>query len=600
MNLFLRKASIPFAAMLALTGCTDDKYDLDDLDTTSQIPINDVVLPVNLEAIRLDDVIELSDNDNIVEATEAGGKKIYAFDKRGKITTDDVVIDAIEVTAEEVESTSAMLTRNDAETATLSDAVAYDMAHMTSQFSYSAANVDEAVETIDFIETVEPMLFNVTLGVPANVAADGVRMKDMKLHFPPGLYMTDGTPAHSTAGTYDPATGIVTVADHASAGGHSVTIEVEAYRCDMNANGVTIGSDRRLTFTGDLEVLDEGWLIVTPSAGASLPAAVGCTGDYSLSHFFVRNFDGRINYTVDGIDIEPITFDDLPDFLKSDQTQIFLANPQIYITARNNTADYQTSAGAAISLTSYFSNNSERNELSDAFVMGYDLGPDKIYNIVLSPDGQQTVPQPEFADNIHKYTYAGLSDVLAAEGTPAGLPDRIEVELEDPRFFGDAKRFPVEVPGLDPSEYTIEGLNGEYTMFAPLAFDPETRIIYSKIDDGWESEDLDGLSITRMKLRAHATTTIDMNVVLTVYALDANGNKMGRSLPVTLPPMADTDIEMIVEATAESPIKALDGVEYHAVVSNEKDGHTTPLGPDETIDLTGIKVNIDGSYTKDF
>ncbi len=39
------------SAVVGLTGCVDDKYDLSDIDTTTRIQVNDLVLPVNIDAV---------------------------------------------------------------------------------------------------------------------------------------------------------------------------------------------------------------------------------------------------------------------------------------------------------------------------------------------------------------------------------------------------------------------------------------------------------------------------------------------------------------------------------------------------------------------
>lgn len=41
-----------FPMLLLLTSCIDDNYDLSDVDTTSRINVNDLVLPVNIDPIN--------------------------------------------------------------------------------------------------------------------------------------------------------------------------------------------------------------------------------------------------------------------------------------------------------------------------------------------------------------------------------------------------------------------------------------------------------------------------------------------------------------------------------------------------------------------
>lgn len=589
------------AAAMPLTGCVDSKYDLDDIDTTTRIPIDNLVIPVNLNDILLDDIIDLSGNDNIVEATDpASGKTIYALSKVGDITTDDVVIEPIHVTPDPVSSSSVTIrTVSEVLPGVAATDVVYQVEDMESTYLYAANDVDNAVESITAVTTAEDLDYKITIHIPATYNIEKMTLHNVKIQYPAGMYMADGSPAQASSGTYNPQDGVVTI-EKEVVNGHSLTVNLIAQRIDLTVNDTEMLPNHRFEYRGKLGVMRAGHVVVTPASGATMDSEIKFGADYSVNNFYIKNFDGSINYSFKGVNINDILLDDLPDFLDDKQTNIFLANPQVYITATNPTADYCTSGAASIALTSQFSNGSSRTETSSEFVLGYDKGSNVDYHLMLSPDGQSTLPQPEYASNLTKFTYSGLGDILAAGNTPDGLPTRIHAELVKARFFGDAKGFPVKVPGADASTYTIPGLNGSYRLFAPLAFDPGTRVVYSKVDDGWESDDLNGLELDQLKLNAHVVTTVDAAITLIVYPLDEFGNKLGRSFPVEIPALADQDIELTVESTPGSPITKLGGVEYHAIVEDGSNDATLPLGPNETIALKDIRIKVTGSYTKEF
>ena len=48
-----------------LTGCIDDSYDLSDIDTTAELKVKDLVLPLNIDDIVLSDIFDLEDNSRI-------------------------------------------------------------------------------------------------------------------------------------------------------------------------------------------------------------------------------------------------------------------------------------------------------------------------------------------------------------------------------------------------------------------------------------------------------------------------------------------------------------------------------------------------------
>ncbi|MDE6836643.1 MAG: hypothetical protein K2J03_06775 [Muribaculaceae bacterium] len=61
----LLKTCVPISALLLLPGCIDKNYDLSDIDKTTQINVKDLVVPVNVEAIELSNIIKLDDDSQI-------------------------------------------------------------------------------------------------------------------------------------------------------------------------------------------------------------------------------------------------------------------------------------------------------------------------------------------------------------------------------------------------------------------------------------------------------------------------------------------------------------------------------------------------------
>ncbi len=75
-------AATPIAAMLLLTGCMDDNYDLSNIDTTSEVKVNGLVLPVNVKPVTL----SIDEEGGITEEVDpATGKKIYAYTDRKSV-----------------------------------------------------------------------------------------------------------------------------------------------------------------------------------------------------------------------------------------------------------------------------------------------------------------------------------------------------------------------------------------------------------------------------------------------------------------------------------------------------------------------------------
>lgn len=68
------------AVVLAATGC-DENYDLNNIDKTVQVKVNDLVIPLNIDKITLENVIDTSDDIQIEDG-------VYAYVSDGTFDSD--------------------------------------------------------------------------------------------------------------------------------------------------------------------------------------------------------------------------------------------------------------------------------------------------------------------------------------------------------------------------------------------------------------------------------------------------------------------------------------------------------------------------------
>ena len=108
----------PLAAMMLLTGCMDNNYDLANIDTTTQVNVKGLVVPVNVNPITLDDVI---DADNYTPGTSGklvkygpADAKIYAYIFDGTFESDNITIDAFDVQPSSIEPSIVVVKLPDA------------------------------------------------------------------------------------------------------------------------------------------------------------------------------------------------------------------------------------------------------------------------------------------------------------------------------------------------------------------------------------------------------------------------------------------------------------------------------------------------------
>ncbi len=607
MNLRYLKAVGLIASPLLLTGCIDNNYDLDDIDTTTRITVNDLVVPLQLQEIQLENILKLEENENIKVLT-VNGRTIYALEKSGTIETDKVSINPLHVNAPAIAPTKVELTGHPFVWGAPAKRAGSDMfvfgydvnSPMLADFSLNAENIDEALLSLTMVESVDPISFSVTFSLPQEVVkmVKKVAFQDIKVQLPKGLMLRDGVPATASVGTYDPKTGLLTIDSEVPLDGNRIDIRITAGRLDTETAGIHI-VDHAIRLSGQVGMLAGGSIHFSPgdlTMPEQYPSTLELRGDYALSSFNVAAFSGRIDYAVKGIDIAPISLSDLPDFLNSPSTQVIVDNPQIYLSALNTTAHYNTSLSGALSLNSLFSDNQATNHLSPSFTIGYNRGV-AFYNIAMAADTDRLDLSSTYPDS-QKIGFPGLRELLAAP-SPAGLPKQITVALDNLRFHGDAVNFPIRHSATS-SEGQIDAMRGEYTFFAPLAFGEGSKVIYSKQERDFGDDDLDKLNIKYLDVTAHAATNIPFEVQLTLTPLDHDGKAIGHTVQnIVLPPNADQDIRLRVDALPGGTINHLDGVDYSAtILCTEQDAEA--ISPDMTIGLTNLRLTVNGYYETDF
>lgn len=69
----------PLAAMLLLTGCIDDNYDLSNINTTSEVKVDGLIIPVNVKDVTLNSVIDLDENSDVKKEIASPGSRFTSI-----------------------------------------------------------------------------------------------------------------------------------------------------------------------------------------------------------------------------------------------------------------------------------------------------------------------------------------------------------------------------------------------------------------------------------------------------------------------------------------------------------------------------------------
>ena len=182
-------------ALLAVvsTACIDDNYDLSDIDTTTRVQVNDLTLPVNIDAITLSDIITF-DEDSKIKPVVIGGKEFYALSETGDFESDAIYINKVTADAPSLNPTEETLDRilpqNRAAGAPSSFAYTYNIVRMGNDLHYVAQNIDPSIDAL-YSARIEPLVFGVHLeALNMDQIADRMYFTDLVISMPKGLTAT--------------------------------------------------------------------------------------------------------------------------------------------------------------------------------------------------------------------------------------------------------------------------------------------------------------------------------------------------------------------------------------------------------------------------
>lgn len=575
---------------LCLSSCIDSDYDLSDIDTTVEVKVNDLTVPVNLDEVYLKSILK-PDDDSCIK--EVNGE--YALLKSGSINSDPVIIDRQLVVAPSVKPT----VRDIEQSQTPPDGIepseevqSYDMVDIMGDFSYDKNDIPQEILSLRKIGVDWTLSITVSVSDPDNIFRS-VEFRNVIISFPKGL-ITDDT-------KYDPATGDYNL------GNVSVPQGQRFYTLALPVKGVDLAGWTETDFnfvpgSGDTKGkvhieghvgVKSGDAVITIMLGSGKPQTVRLTMSPVLSDILVKSFSGRVQYTFSDFNIPAIDINDLPDVLADETTSVILENPQLYVALTNPVAKYGLSAETGLELTPMRGTVASPVVSLDpgqSIQVGCDKGVYGPYLYCISPSRPDIYYQG-FEGAAH-VACAGLSGLLAGDGVPSS----IAVDLPGARVLpGDVDDFEL---GVSEGEIT-----GDYTIYCPLDFGPGSKIVYSDTIDGWNDDSVDRIVISSLTLATDITNNLPFDVVLSGYpmSLDNNGEPVRSIDPATGKEVSISEVTIPagetspVKLTTDGTVTHLDGIHFvaRAIVTSDNE----VLAPDTAIRLANIKVTVSGSYT---
>lgn len=561
-------------ALMTFSGCIDNDIDLENIDTTAEVKVVDLTVPLNLDEIKLSSVISLDEGSKI---KEINGE--YVFVSEGEFASDNISFSSITLQAPSISSNYTQIdipaeyqVGNNV-LASQGGSININIGSVEAPFSTTVGDVSADIRGIDYVG----MNFAVNVTFKVN-GFDGVvnryTYKNLKIALPKGMV------CKVDKGTFDASTGIYTL-DGCVVENNLLSLRFEFTGIDM-AKSKALFDAARHTFSIDdcITILSAEMQIAASDLvkDARLPQNVVLMNGYTASDITINKFSGKIAYSPSGLSPEPFTLGDLPDVLSQTGTDISITNPQIYLWLSNPLYTYNLWANMNFDIMSRHNDSPWSVFTPDGGAIRID-GSRQQSCYCLSP----TKPQAYAAgyEAAQHVAFASLSNVLSGNG----LPTEIAIDIDKS-----------EVPEQSVSNLALDTnlgmIQGKYMLYAPLNLKSGSCIMYSDVFDGWNDEELDKVTITKIDITATIDNQCPASLSFSIKPIDINGNKLD-NVTVECSPVAAKAQGAAFAATVTGVVKHLDGIVLEAVARAEQ-GNT--LSPSMNVKLSNIKVKVSGSY----
>lgn len=572
-------------SILTLAGCVDDNYDLSDIDGDIEVKVNDLTVPIRLDAIRLSKVFNL-DPESVIK--EIDGQ--YAVVVDGRFESQTMYINPVTITPGDIVPIRCDIFKyegSDIDLPIAAQSISYTITEATTPFTFYTADVDRTIYSLKRLKGSWDIEIKLDLD-DNNGLFNYLAFRNLKLRIPAG-FRVDNYPCNN---------GVVEIGalDMNIASPTYVTLrinEIDFSAFDESTFRFTPATGDHnngiIDFDGTVGVISGYVIGTTNSTSTLIPQNVELQVDPILNDINVTSVTGTIAYNLPGFTVADVELSDIPDMLRRPGTDISIANPQLYASFNNPMAFYDLEASSGLTLSAVKDGatvNTCSLDPGQEIFLSYNKGIAGPYNFCMSP----SVPTTFYGDysDATPVGYKSLSGLLSGNG----LPDRIHVDFVNPRVLpGNVVDFPLD------SE--IDAVAGSYTLYAPLALSAGSKIVYQEDETGWnDDETFDKITVTTLKVTAKAYNSLPAAITLSGILLDKSGSQMvdaqtGKPVVLngfTVQAGKTSEIELSVNGT----INGLDGIIYTA--SCDVTEANQVLKPDSPIELTDIRVKVSGYY----
>lgn len=481
-------------------SCVDNKYDLDkDIDMTINVGGEYLTIPAgSTDTTFLSKIIEVEEGDILQpDATT----RVYHLTKKDDINVEPTTVKEVTVGATTTDLESIEIVNNTGVSFSEPE-VSADIT-TSGDFEATANDIDEALKELGSLRAKTPVDLNLTIDFNisgGNLTFNQVKANKLKLVFPDYIVFKEDEGIQNNELILDEE--VLSV----NGSSYTRTLKVEGYKfSDAAGSGMKPNAEGSLTIEGNISM--EGDVV---TSGISGTGALALVPKAVLEEMTVNSVTGVIQPKIEA-ETTKIELNDLPDFLKDEDTRLDITNPVILLKADN---PLETDVEIDAVLTPKKNNvNIEGHEVK----IGTGYGQNKVAlipgtNIIaLSRTGKCSIEG--VTENIKVEDINNLLETI---------PDDIDVNLQP--IVRNENYYNAELG----KEYDLPA---SYEVDVPLSFEQGLNIVYndSVQDLNKDLNDLDKVSLKNAKIMLSVDNAIPLKLQLkaeNVQIKDVYGNEL--------------------------------------------------------------------------
>jgi hypothetical protein len=561
-------------------SCVDNKYDLDkDIDMTINVGGEHLTIPAgSSDTAYLSKIIEVEEGD-ILQPDAA--TRVYHLTKKDDIDVEPTTVKEVTIseTTTKLEETKIVNTASSLINEDVTEGI-----NTLGDFKAESNNIDEALKELGALYAKAPVDLILTIDF-ANTGLSFAKVKanNLKIIFPDYIVFKaeEGIQGHELI-----LDGQVLSENGSS---YSRTLKVEGYKFSENAGAGRKPNEGTLTIEGVISM--EGEVVTSGVSGTGTLSLVPKT---VLREMTSSSVTGVIQPEIKA-ETTNIELNDLPDFLKDEETRMDITNPVILLRAENQ---LETPVEVDAVLTP-MKGNAQIDGKEVKVGSGYGKTPVVLASgknvIALSRTGECTIEG--VTSNVKVEDINNLLETI---------PDDIEVDLQP--VVRNKKYYTAELgkPYDMPSSYEVD---------VPLSFEQNLNIVYndSVQDLNKDLNDLDKVILKKANVLLTVDNAIPLKLQLkpeNVLIKDVYGNEL-----TAVKKTIEEDKQYVTESTdGEKPVTSelvlnltsedtafLSKIDRICFKLTAVPGSATgvPLKDTQWLKVTSIKLSVPGGVNVD-